>query len=319
MSIQQMREAASALLEASDPASRRRLAMAQDDPAFRSWTYLPGDRPGLCTEDMDDAQRAHVKALVRAAHGVLGAELVVGAIEVERVRRRLASGARPTGDRYWVRVHGRPDTDDRWGWRLNGHHVAVHAEIDGDRATLTPHFVGAEPAEVRHGPHTGRRLLSAEEDLARTLAQSLSREQRGAGVWSADPPDDILTRADPVADPTALPDGLAYPRMTRSQRELVDRLVRRYLDRAPADYARTIWDEALDEPDRLTFGWAGSLLRGRPHYYCVRSPGFLIEYDNTQDGGNHAHSVWRVLRDDFGGDPLSLHYARSRAHSGRGG
>jgi len=316
MSIQQMRDAASALIEASDPESRRRLQLSLDDPGFRSWTYLPGERPGLCTEHMNATQRDCVDALVRAAHSDLGAALVLGAIDVERVRRTLVTGSRPTGDRYWVRIHGRPDTSPRWGWRLNGHHVAVHAEIDGDRVTLTPHFVGAEPAEVRHGSHTGRRLLAVEEDLARTLVQSLSRQQRDAGIWSPDPPDDILTRMDPVADPTVLPGGLAYPRMTGSQRALLERLVHRYLDRAPAEYAVELWDDACAEPDRLTFAWAGGLLRGERHYYCIRSAGFLVEYDNTQDGGNHAHSVWRVLDDDFGGDPLRRHYAESAGHSG---
>jgi hypothetical protein len=42
----------------------------------------------------------------------------------------------------------------------------------------------------------------------------------------------------------------------------------------------------------------------------VTAPDFLIEYDNTQDEANHAHSVWRHLRDDFGADPLRAHYAR---------
>ena len=51
------------------------------------------------------------------------------------------------------------------------------------------------------------------------------------------------------------------------------------------------------------------------HYYCVTAPDFLIEYDNTQDDANHAHSVWRHLRDDFGADPLRAHYARH--HPGR--
>ena len=46
-------------------------------------------------------------------------------------------------------------------------------------------------------------------------------------------------------------------------------------------------------------------------YYCVRSPTMLIEYDNTQDNANHAHSVWRHLRDDWGGDALQAHYRQA--------
>jgi hypothetical protein len=61
--------------------------------------------------------------------------------------------------------------------------------------------------------------------------------------------------------------------------------------------------------DRIGFAWAGGAHRGARHYYCITAPDFLIEYDNTQDGGNHAHSVWRHLRHDFGADLLRLHYA----------
>lgn len=32
------------------------------------------------------------------------------------------------------------------------------------------------------------------------------------------------------------------------------------------------------------------------------------ELDDTQDHANHIHSVWRDLRDDFGGDLLKAHY-----------
>ena len=35
----------------------------------------------------------------------------------------------------------------------------------------------------------------------------------------------------------------------------------------------------------------------------------LIEYDNTQEDGNHAHTVLRRPRSDFGADILAEHYA----------
>jgi hypothetical protein len=34
----------------------------------------------------------------------------------------------------------------------------------------------------------------------------------------------------------------------------------------------------------------------------------LIEYDNTQNGANHAHLVWRDFAGDFGRDLLRAHY-----------
>ncbi len=302
-----------ALLDALDDAQADQARGSLSDPRLREWSYLPGDRPGLSLEDLGSAQHALVLELLDAAHSAAGAELAVGAIEVERVRRELATGAAPSGDRYWVRVLGDPSGDEPWGWRINGHHLAVHVVVAGDTTTLTPHFIGSEPAVIPSGPDAGHRLLGPEEDLARELASGLDPDQRALGISADVAPDDILTRHDPVADPSLLPAGIDRGLLRTDQQELLDRLVRRYLDRAPASYADRCWREAEEAGlDTIRFAWAGPTERGpgRGHYYCVVAPDFLIEYDNTQDDANHAHSVWRHLRDDFGADPLRAHYAR---------
>lgn len=283
-----------------------------DDPALRTWTYLPGDRPGLCLDSISDHAIALIEQLVAAAHSPFGAAHVAGAIEVERERRRGLTGTPPPGDRYWWRVIGDPDSGRPWGWRLNGHHVAVHAVVDGSRVTLTPHFIGSEPAHLTSGPLQGRRLLGPEEDLARDLLQGLRPGQRERALASNVAPADILTGADPVADPSVLPIGIRRGELGASQRRTFDALVGRYLERAPADYAKACWEGALDlASEDMEFAWAGVAERGGPHYYCVKTPVFLIEYDNTQDEANHAHSVWRHLRDDFGGDALRQHHRTS--------
>ena len=61
--------------------------------------------------------------------------------------------------------------------------------------------------------------------------------------------------------------------------------------------------------------WAGGLQRGEGHYYAVTGPTFVLEYDNTQESGNHIHSVWRDRRRDFGADLLALHYAAQHPRS----
>ena len=48
---------------------------------------------------------------------------------------------------------------------------------------------------------------------------------------------------------------------------------------------------------------------GEKHYYRVQGPTFLIEFDNTQNNGNHIHSVWRDFDSDFGRDLLREHLA----------
>ena len=63
--------------------------------------------------------------------------------------------------------------------------------------------------------------------------------------------------------------------------------------------------------DYLQFAWAGSIERGKGHYYRVQGPTFLLEYDNTQNDANHIHSVWRDSENDFGDDLLRRHYEQS--------
>ncbi|MEV0122171.1 DUF3500 domain-containing protein [Streptomyces sp. NPDC050703] len=305
-----MREAAHALLAVLDPAQTRELRAGParlDAPELRQWTYLPGPRPGLPTEALDARAREAVDALLATAHSAAGAELARGAIEVERHRRALAGAT--GGDRYWVRLLGDPDGGGPWGWRMNGHHLAVHVTVTAAGVRVTPHFIGAEPARVTDGPRAGRRLLGPEEDLARELVTDLDGGRRAKAVFAAAPPDDILTRDDPFADPGRLPAGLSYADMTAGQQAVLESLVRRYLDRAPAAYARECWSGTVAQGlDALSFAWAGGRAFGDRHYYCVHAPDFLIEYDHTQDDGNHAHSVWRHRRHDWGADLLRAHY-----------
>jgi hypothetical protein len=59
--------------------------------------------------------------------------------------------------------------------------------------------------------------------------------------------------------------------------------------------------------EKIAFAWAGETERGKKHYYRIQGPTFLIEYDNTQNDGNHVHSVWRDFSGDFGRDLLREH------------
>jgi hypothetical protein len=64
-----------------------------------------------------------------------------------------------------------------------------------------------------------------------------------------------------------------------------------------------------DEIFAVRFTWADRTKPGRPHDYRLQGPGLLIEWDNTQNGANHAHPVWRDPASDFGLDVLAKHRA----------
>jgi hypothetical protein len=100
--------------------------------------------------------------------------------------------------------------------------------------------------------------------------------------------------------------GVAAAELDAEQRAILRALLGTYLDRVPAEVSvlPRYHDEALDA---VHFAWAGSTTPGKPHYYRLQGPRLLVEWDNTQRGANHAHSVWRDPSADFGLDVLAQH------------
>jgi hypothetical protein len=120
-----------------------------------------------------------------------------------------------------------------------------------------------------------------------------------------------VTEADRRAvELTEAPKGAAARELTEPQREHLRELLEAYIGRMPpgvVERERARFEgAALDE---VHFAWAGGTERGEPHYYRVQGPRLLAEWDHTQRGVNHAHSVWRDPVNDFGLDLLAQHRA----------
>lgn len=108
---------------------------------------------------------------------------------------------------------------------------------------------------------------------------------------------------------TAVPKGLPATELDAGQREMLRALLATYLGRVPAEVSplgRYADDDTLDA---VHVAWAGPTEPGAPHYYRLQGPRLLVEWDNTQRGANHAHSVWRDPTADFGLDVLAAHRA----------
>ena len=105
------------------------------------------------------------------------------------------------------------------------------------------------------------------------------------------------------------PKGIPGADLRAEERELLRALLGTYFGRVPeAVSPMAAYDDAA--LDALHFAWAGSTESGAPHYYRVQGPRLLLEWDNTQRGANHAHSVWRDPGNDFGLDVLRAHRRR---------
>jgi Protein of unknown function (DUF3500) len=113
---------------------------------------------------------------------------------------------------------------------------------------------------------------------------------------------------------TAAPKGVPAAAMSAAQRERLRALLHVFLDRIPDGLAeREAAKFAGDKLREVYFAWAGGTGRGQPHYYRLQGPRLLAEYDNTQRGVNHVHTVWRDPEGDFGDDVLARHRAAFHA------
>jgi hypothetical protein len=226
-----------------------------------------------------------------------------------------ARGGKPGGnirdpELYFFTVFGTPGTKGTWGWRVEGHHVSLHFTVsDGAAVVGAPSFWGTNPAEVREGPKKGLRVLDREQDAGRALVMALDDAQKKTALIAEVAPTDILTKTEVITNPLS-PLGIPSSALTAKQRELLMQLIDVYTSQMTADIAAERQAEIKKGGlDKIGFAWAGPVEPGQKHYYRVQGPTFVIEFDNTQNDGNHIHSVWRDFESDFGRDLLREHLA----------
>jgi hypothetical protein len=310
----EMAEAANEFLASLKPEQQAKALFELKSDERANWHFVPKDRAGLPLKEMTEEQRGLAHAILDSALSQRGFVKVTTIMSLELVLFDLENKS-PKRDPglYYVSVFGKPGATNTWGWRFEGHHLSINFTIvDGKEISATPSFFGSNPGEVKDGPHKGLRVLASEEDLGRQLVKSFSDEQRKVAIFSTNAPKDILTGNSREAKVLDLA-GLPQTKMTKEQSELLMKLIKEYLFRdrfeiVEADLGK-IEKAGLD---KIYFGWAGGLERGEPHYYRIQGPTFLMEYDNTQNGANHVHCVWRDFENDFGEDVLKKHYEQTK-------
>ena len=311
-----MARAATTFLDSLSPAQKGRASLPFESDERLRWHFIPNEtfpRKGLMIKDMNETQRRLAHDLLRSGLSARGYLKVTSIIELEDVLKAIETGGRMARNKqeYYLTIFGTPGATGRWGWRFEGHHISARfAVVDGAMRgdiSSSPMFLGANPAEVRDGDKKGTRVLADEEDAARALLMALPADLQKQAVVNAVAPSDIITMN--KNDITPLQDrGVAYAAMPAAQQVLLIRLIEVYTGNMEADLAaERLARIRSGGVDNIKFAWLGEIEKGKKHYYSVQGPTFLIEYDNTQNDGNHIHSVWRDFNGDFGRDILREH------------
>jgi len=314
--VQQMVLSANAFLASLDSDQSRKAVFSLAADERSAWDYRPVPRRGLPFSEMDSSQQRRALTLLASGLSRRGNIAALGIMSLEKILAGLegtfTSHVR-NPELYFVTIFGEPSADAAWGWRIEGHHLSLNFLVAGSTVACTPNFFGANPAvvPVGSGPLAGFRTLFAEEDAARQLLAALDQRQLDHALIDEIAPADIISGRAPRVRPDD-PVGLAASALSMDQRQYLLKLINVYLGRMAPGLA----DRQMDDIDRQGVGlihiaWAGSRQPGRPHYYRLQGPNFLVEYDNTQNNANHIHSVWRDYRRDWGDDILRQHYAKA--------
>jgi hypothetical protein len=306
-------DAAKAFLNSLTPEQRAQATFQFQDEERFNWHFIPKERKGLPLREMTPPQKHLAEALLSAGLSQRGYIKAVTIMSLDDILKIMENGKGPRRDPegYFFSIFGEPSETGTWGYRVEGHHISQNFTINNGKVVDGPSFFGANPAEVREGPRKGLRVLAHEEDLGRAVIQSLTPEQKKIAVVTAEAPKDILTEASRKAALKGQASGIESSKLNSHQRELLQNLLDEYCNNVPDQVAQARQELVKKAGNHLFFAWAGPDQPGQPHYYRIQAPAFLIEYDDTQNGANHIHSVWRDLEGDFGLDLLKEHYQTS--------
>ena len=292
----QMAQAATRFWGALDPTQQTKATYSFGDEERVRWHWTtPRNFPrnGLPLNEMTADQKTLALALLQASVSAAG---FTKALDIMSLQRDLGNDP----ELYYVTLFGTPaDTPgagEPWGWRWEGHHLSHHFTVSGEQVAMTPFFLGAWPTKSE----AGLRAMSREEDAGLELVNSLSESARAAAIFQ----ERTLTRHETQNAPrvSALaPVGIVYTELDETQQGLVTEILQTYLQSLPSLIATPIWARITTAGlEESRFGWAGSLEQGQPQYYRIQGASFLLEFDNSRNGGTHIHSVWRDFERDFG-------------------
>jgi hypothetical protein len=310
-----------------------KLLLTLDSPEREKWAYWPTERSGLSFDLMHAKHRALTHELLWLLLSQRGYYKLLNIMQLENLLMATSGTGFPRGiEEYSVTLFGEPSDTVPWAWRFEGHHISLSITVvPNEGFTVTPTFLGADPAEITFGPLAGVRVLRVEEDLGRELVKSLTPAQlriaivkgdaefnkKGGFTYPNDTPWDLFAttilreRSDWNSWKTTLqPDGVKFGDLNGAQQAtllaILDEIFTTYRPEIAATYRQSL------DLEGLHFAWIGGFEKGEGHYYRIQNRDFLFEYDNVQGNANHIHEVWRSRAGDFGEDLLRQH--RAAAH-----
>ena len=329
--VQEIRKTVLTLIDSLTPLQQKRAMLHFDDTARIKWNNLPVGlraRAGISIGSMNNSERQLLHRILSASlssQGYLKATSIMHLDNLinmyydslyqmkafdEKVYQFLKD-LKWSHQNYYFALFGNPKTDSSWGYKLEGHHLSINFTFHQQQLSVTPMFVGTDPAEFLLSEYAGWRVLGQEEDLGLKLLASLSTAQKNKAIMSSEVPEDIITAAESGKRLVEYW-GIKGSELDKNQQGILQSMIREFVfnleyDKAEAEYEKIVKAGI----GNIYFGWIGEGEEIKPHYYILNGPTFIIEFDNNggpRNRANHIHAIWREKGNEYGEDVLKKHY-----------
>lgn len=307
--IEAATSAATRFLATLDTTQSAAVVLPPDSPLKANWSNLPAgmlrfERNGIRVGDLSAPQRAALFDFLAAASSGHGYHLVAGVLAAENA---LADGPRASrlgwsADNYWLAFFGEPAESQNWSWQFGGHHLALYVALRPGAISMSPTFIGIEPATIAVD---GAELTPLADHLSGGVAlmAALPDAQRAAAVVRNRPRDLYAgAGADGVIPPLEGSRVADWP--AAQQRQLLE-LVGLWVSVMPPAAAARRLAEIEADLTRLRFAWNGPLDASGSIYYRIQGPTLIVEFATRGGVGTnagHYHSIYRNPGNEYGGD-----------------
>ncbi len=300
--------AANQFLATLDQAGREEALLPPDSPLKSNWSNLPAgildfERNGARVGDMTAEQRTAMHAFLSTAMSRYGAELVEGVMAAEGILSQSPRAARFdwSSDNYWLAFFGEPSTENDWSWQFGGHHLAINVAVRDGVFSMSPTFIGIEPANFELSGSASAPLedqVTRGVDLMRSLPESIQQaslvDSRPREVYAGAGEDGVIPPLE----------GSRVAEWPAAGKEQLLEIIGLWVRIMPAAAAERRLAEIGDGLDQLRFAWNGPHDGSGSIYYRVQGPELILEFSTQGSVGSdegHYHSVYRNPANEYGG------------------